>query len=64
MIKITTILFAIFWLTVGSVPTYYATMEYTELKLAAKPAQDRQDLAALGFIPDFVDSQQYSMINN
>lgn len=63
MIKITTLIFAAFWLTVGSVPTYYATMEYAQLKADAKPTQDRKDLASLGYdIPQFVDSNDYALI--
>lgn len=67
MIKITTIIFAAFWLTLGAVPTFYATMEYAQLKADAKPAQDRKDLADLGFnnIPFYADSpQKYAVIGN
>ena len=56
MIRITTILFAAFWLALGSVPTYYVTMEYAQLKADAKPAQDRKDLAALGYPNDYIDA--------
>jgi len=62
MIRITTIIFALFWLIAGGVPTYFATMEYAELKAAAKPMQDREDLKQLGFIPDAVDSNEVSWI--
>lgn len=61
-VRFTSILFALVWLTLGSVPTYYATVEYTELKLAAKPAQDRKDLQQLGYIPQFVDSNEFAVI--
>ena len=64
MIRITSLILTAFWISLGAVPTYYATVEYTELKLAAKPAQNRKDLQQLGFIPDYVDSNQYSMIGN
>ena len=63
MIRITTILFAVFWLALGSVPTFYATMEYAQLKADAKPMQDKKDLASLGYdIPQFVDSNDYAVI--
>jgi len=52
MIKITTIVFAVFWLSLGAQISFYITREYTELKYAAKPMQDRKDLAQLGFIDD------------
>ena len=62
MIRITTILFAAFWLALGSVPTFYATMEYAQLKADAKPMQDKKDLQQLGFIPEYVDSDQVAFI--
>ena len=51
-IKITTILFALICMIVGSVPTYFATVEYVELKTAANIKQGNKDLASLGFIDD------------
>lgn len=63
MIRITSLILTAFWISVGAIPTYYATMEYAELKLAAKPMQDKQDLVALGYdIPQFVDSNDYAVI--
>jgi len=56
MIKISTLLFAIAFMAAGAVPTYYGTMEYAQLKADAKPAQDRKDLAALGYPNDYIDS--------
>ena len=52
MIRITSLILTAFWISLGAVPTYYATMEYASLKADAKPAQDRKDLAQLGFIDD------------
>lgn len=62
MIRITSLILTAFWISVGAIPAYYAAVEYTELKLAAKPAQDRKDLQQLGYIPQFVDSEEFAVI--
>jgi hypothetical protein len=59
-IKITTLLSAAIFMAAGAIPAHFATVEYVELKIAAKPAQDRADLQQLGFtdIPFEVDNPQ------
>ena len=59
-IKYTTLLFATIFMALGATASHFITTEYVELKLAAKPAQDRAILADLGYI----DNMQYAVIGN